>query len=141
MDRIRLTRMRATAAVVLRALTPCLVMLGLAACGDSGPSGPTAQASLVLRNDAGSPIQVVRFARCEDPDWGSNRLGAGETIAPGAVRTWSIAPGCWDLHAGTTTHSGYWYDGEVNAGGALQFALQPLHSQSNGMVPADVRPF
>lgn len=114
---------RRRAGTVVRAVALLLAMVALAACGDGKATGPTAQSTLVVRNDAPLPIMVVQFARCTDESWGPDRLGATETIAPGATRTWSIAPGCWDLRVATSTHAGYWYDNEVSAGGALQFAL------------------
>lgn len=129
MKRIHSTTVRRRAGVVAaRVVAATAMVLGLAACGDGKATGVTEQSTLVLRNDAPVPIQFVQFARCTDESWGPDRLGATETIAPGAIRTWNIAPGCWDLRATTSTHSGSWYDNEVSAGGSLQFALPPLEA-------------
>jgi hypothetical protein len=126
-----------------RVLATTLMLIGLAACGDSGSTatGPAEQSTLVVKNDAAQPIMVVQFARCTDPDWGPDRLGATETIAPGATRSWSIAPGCWDLRVATATRAGYWYDNEVQAGGSLQFALPAVAATSSmePMMPGELK--
>jgi hypothetical protein len=100
------------------------MVLALGAC-DRDSTGPTATAALELRNDANVPIVSVNIASCSDESWGGNRLNSSETIAPGATRTWSLTPGCWDVRASTANKSGSWFDREVTAGGTIRLALPP----------------
>jgi hypothetical protein len=113
---------RRAARTAARGLFTAAALIGLAACG-SDATGPAASASLELRNDSNLPIVSVNIAACSDESWGGNRLSAGESVAPGAIRTFQLTPGCWDVRASTSLRQGVWWDQEVNAGGTIRLAL------------------
>jgi len=115
-------------------MAAALFALATAACSDdtdspSGPTPPPAVGTIVIRNDANGPIDRVNFNGCDNPDWGENRLNAGETIEPGATRSWTTEPGCYDIRARVGTLNGIWWDRDLAAGGSLNLALNL--SQSN----------
>ena len=59
-------------------------------------------ANLVLHNNSGQIISYVYFVPSPEGangNWGDDRLGAAETIAPGATRTWPITATRYDLRA------------------------------------------
>ena len=59
-------------------------------------------ANLVLHNNSGQIISYVYFVPSPEGangNWGDDRLGAAETIAPGATRTWPITATRYDLKA------------------------------------------
>jgi hypothetical protein len=101
---------------------------GAVACGGSDSTGPGAEpapqtGTIRLLNQSTATIVAVRFAKCSDPSWGPNRLAESESLAPGALRSWTVEPGCYDLRASTGSKSASWYDRELTAGGALQLAV------------------
>jgi len=108
-----------------RSALAALAALALAACGGDSSTGPTPTATLSLANAANVPITAVYFSACDDTEWGANRLGAGESIATGGSRTWSIPAGCYDVKASTGTKAGQWYDRQVTAGETLELELSP----------------
>jgi hypothetical protein len=97
----------------------------LAACGDDSGTGPapTVSATLELRNDANVPITMVHIAPCSEAEWGENRLTGGESVAPGALRSFSLAPDCYDVRASTGEKFGTWWDREMIAGDTVRLAL------------------
>jgi len=77
---------------------PLLAAIGLAVFALAGPAA-------ALRNDHGvnvvnqstTTIEYFYFSACRDPNWGPDRLGATEVIAPRASRFFSMddgIPGC-----------------------------------------------
>lgn len=120
------------------------LMLGaaaLTACGDSGtepssppPPPPATSGSIRILNEANTAIVGVFISSCTDPSWGNNRLGAGEEIAPGAVRSFTMPAGCYDVKASTGTKSGSWYDRTLTAGGTVSLALPAAANASAAMV-------
>ena len=59
-------------------------------------------ANLVLHNNSGqtlSYVYIVPSPKGADGNWGDDQLGAAETIAPGATRTWAITAALYDLKA------------------------------------------
>lgn len=101
------------------ALLACCAVLAVAACGDdsSGPSAP--EGTLTITNASDQTILIVNFSTCDDPSWGDDRLGASETIAPGASRSWDVAPGCYDVRARVSGFSAVWFDQTVTDGNTL----------------------
>ena len=115
------SRFSALMAAALFALAP-------AACGsdDNSPSGPSPApqtGTIAIRNDSDAPIDMVNFTSCEDASWGANRLASGETIAPGATRSWTTEAGCYDVRARIGSLVGTWWDRDLTAGGAINLAL------------------
>ena len=119
-----------------RATAAALCLSTLAACGGSDGAtapAPSADATLSLSNGANVAIQSVFISSCDETTWGEDRLGATETIAPGASRTFSLPAGCYDIRASTGSKSGYWYDRDFAAG---QTVTLQLSSAANEMVAA-----
>lgn len=56
-------------------------------------------ATLVLINSTTTSVYFVYISECSSSDWGPDRLGASETIAVNASRSWTLDPGCWDVRA------------------------------------------
>jgi len=81
-------------------------------------------ANLVLHNNSGQIISYVYVApspQGADGNWGDDQLGAAETIAPGATRTWTITTSRYDLKAvGEGGQEWTLYDVEVPAGATPQ---------------------
>ena len=77
-------------------LVALVFAVGLSACGDDDPAAPQVTRLRVQNNSALSIFEVY-FSGCSDPTWGSDRLGATETIDPTENRQWDIAAGCWDV--------------------------------------------
>ena len=111
-----------------------LCLSTLAACGGGdGATAPSANATLSLGNGANVAIQSVFISGCDESTWGEDRLGASETIAPGASRTFTLPAGCYDIRASTGSKSGYWYDRDFAAGETVTLQLS---SAANEMVAA-----
>lgn len=106
-------------------LAAAVAALALAACGDDGGTGPTptASATLQLRNDANVAITMVHVAPCSEAEWGSNRLASGETVAPGALRSFTLPPDCYDVRASTGDKFGTWWDQQMTPGDTVRLAL------------------
>ena len=106
-----------------------LAALGLAAaaCGSdddaTGPAPAPQAGTIRLLNESSVPIVGVYITTCDDPTWGANRLGASESLAPGALRNWTVAPGCYDVRASSGTKTASWYERDLEPGGALQLAV------------------
>ena len=102
-----------------------LATTALAACGSDGGgvTSPAPVTALQVKNEANVAIVSVYFSGCAEGNWGDDRLGATESIAPGQTRTWTLAAGCWDVKASTANKSGYWYDRTIAAGDTLKLAL------------------
>lgn len=73
-----------------------VVAFVFAGCSDSSGNDPT---RLVVRNTSSEAVSDLYFSKCNDIDWGSDRLG-NDVISTGASRTWTLDPGCWDMLAG-----------------------------------------
>ena len=114
--------------MIRAALAAAVLTLGAAACSDGGgnPAGPSASMGKVtLTNNSNATIIEVNYGLCTDSEWGPNRLSAGETIVPGASRSFNVTPGCYDFRAHTGSKYGIWWDKQVSAGGTLNLALSP----------------
>jgi hypothetical protein len=121
--------LRSRLAATLFAVT---ITLAGAACGEDGPSGPSIPepagepGAVLLRNDSNAQIVAVNITACTNPSWGENLLGASETIAPEALRTFApFDPDCYDVRVSTASKSAYWYDRELEPGDTLRLALSP----------------
>ncbi|MCJ7620433.1 MAG: hypothetical protein MUP64_09480 [Anaerolineae bacterium] len=77
-------------------------------------------ANLVLHNNSGqiiSYVYIVPSPEGTNGNWGDDQLGAAETIAPGATRTWPITATRYDLKAvGELGQEWTLYDVEVPTG-------------------------
>lgn len=117
--------------------------LGAVACGgdSDGPAAPAPApqtGTIRLRNDASVPIVAVYFTKCNESTWGANKLAASESLAPGALRSWTVEPGCYDLRASTGSKSASWYDRTLTPGGALQLAVPSTVSAINSFAESDI---
>lgn len=80
-----------------RRLLALAVLLAGAGCRDATGTRP---ATVTLTNRTALRVEYVFFSQCTDEDWGLDRLGEKEVVAPGASRTWNdLDPGCWDFQA------------------------------------------
>ena len=110
----------------LTTLAAAALLLGALACGgDDATSPPPAPQTGTIRllNESSATIVAVYFTSCDESTWGSNRLAASESIAPGALRSWTVQPGCYDFRASTGSKTASWYDRDLVPGGALQLAV------------------
>lgn len=128
----------------LMTLAVTAVALAAAACGtDSDTTGPAPVAetgTITLLNQSNTDVIAVSIPSCEDDEWGGNRLGGSETIAPGAARSWTVETGCYDMRASNGSKAAYWYDIEVTAGSTVEIAAPAGMSLSvAGGVGADRR--
>ncbi len=84
----------------LRVLAAAVLAAALALCPASAQQKDQ---TITIVNGAQTPIEYVYFAACGAGEWGKDRLGAHETIKPGARRTFTarITAGdcCFDLRA------------------------------------------
>ena len=113
----------------LAGLATAAILFGAAACGGGDnatgpaptPPAPPAPTTGTIRllNESSATIVAVYFTKCDENTWGSNRLAASERLAPGALRTWTVEPGCYDLKASTGSKSASWFDRQLSAGGAM----------------------
>lgn len=71
-----------------------LILLVLTACRIS--TGVTAPLTIV-NGLGGWSIHYVHIGEPQTKGWGNDRLGASETIRPGAARVFHIPPGTWDI--------------------------------------------
>lgn len=58
----------------------------------------SSETKIRLRNRTYSTIDVVYIADCASTSWGYNRL-SGKVIPPNSDQSFSVAAGCWDVHA------------------------------------------
>jgi hypothetical protein len=61
--------------------------------------GGGGSAAIVLLNQTNSAVYYVYISPCSSSSWGEDQLGDSEVVQPGATRTFSMSPGCWDLKA------------------------------------------
>lgn len=114
-----------------------LLSITTAACGSdsNGPSAPR-NGTITMLNESDAPIDAVYISSCSDDSWGADRLPAGETIATGATRNFTMPAGCYDIKANIGTLAGIWWDRDLEAGGVLQFALDVVVSNVGPVQPA-----
>lgn len=88
-------------------------MNDVASCVVTGGGGPTAGSmrngntqtvrnaygtgTLVVRNDSTTAIHRVRFSTTQDSNWGEDRLRSDEVVMPGAMRSWTVPPGDYNV--------------------------------------------
>jgi hypothetical protein len=86
----------------------CLLSTGPGASQDLSSHGGHIEAgsdpALVVYNGSSDTICYVRISPHDDPNWGPDRLGATETIAPGADRGWRVGAGSWDVRLEDCSH-------------------------------------
>lgn len=107
------------------------------ACGSDSSTEPTVPTpppattgTVNIKNEASVPILAVYISACSDATWGANRLNSGEEITPGALRSFTMPAGCYDVKVNTATKSGSWYDRSLAAGGSLNLALSSAANPS-----------
>ena len=61
--------------------------------------GSGGSAAVVLLNQTNAPVYFVYISPCSSSSWGEDQLGESEVVQPGATRTFSMSPGCWDMKA------------------------------------------
>lgn len=111
------------------ALSGCIVRSGPAnASPVSGPvqtSGGTGSSAVVVANQSSQTICYVNISPSSDSNWGPDRLGSTETIAPGASRGWSVDPGNWDMRLQDCNHNVLQEERNVAVAGAgIQLTYQ-----------------
>lgn len=89
---------------VRRAALP-LLLLGVVLSAEgcmmarrAAPGGGGA-AAVVMLNRTNTPIYFVYISSCSSSGWGEDQLGDSEVVQPGATRTFTMSPGCWDMKA------------------------------------------
>jgi hypothetical protein len=90
---------------VSRGVLPLLlagVLLSAAGCTSARRSvvtGGGGSSTVVMLNQTDAPIYYVYISPCSSSSWGEDQLGESEVVQPGATRTFTMSPGCWDLKA------------------------------------------
>ena len=73
---------------------PLIAGLCLAALGLAGPASALLNDhGINIINETEAPIYGVHFSACKDPNWGPDRLGANEVIAPKAAHYFNMHDG------------------------------------------------
>ena len=96
--------MATTATRRLRGLLALVLMLAVAACGDStGPDEDNdAEHTFTIQNESSLTIDEVNLSPCTDTTWGGNDLDG--TIAPGDSESWGFdSPQCLDVRVFATS--------------------------------------
>jgi len=76
---------------------PLIAGLCLAALGLAGPASALLNDhGINIINESNAPIQAIHFSSCKDQNWGDDRLGANEVIAPKASRFFNMHDGIPD---------------------------------------------
>jgi hypothetical protein len=114
-----------------------LAVVAVAACGGKDSTGPAAQGTIVVKNASSLEIVVVNITACSDPTWGPDRLGPTETIAPGAQRSFTAAPGCQDVRARTSAGDQEWFDLNIQSGSSSVLEAGTFTSISSAPNPSD----
>ena len=86
--------------------------------------GGGGSATVVMLNQTNLPIYFVYISPCSSSGWGEDQLGDSEVVQPGATRTFTMSPGCWDMKArfrdGREVEERQVY---MNAGGSRSWSL------------------
>jgi hypothetical protein len=128
----------------LMTLAVTAVALAAAACGKDGgdTTGPAPAAetgTITLLNQSNTVVVAVSIPTCEDAEWGDNRLGGLETIAPGASHSWTVETGCYDMRASNGSKAAYWYDIQVTTGNNVEISVPAGMNASVVGIAADRR--
>jgi hypothetical protein len=108
-----------------------LAVVAVAACGGKDSTAPATPGTIVIKNASNIEIVVVNITSCSESTWGPDRLGATETIVPGAQRSFTVALGCQDVRARAGTGDQEWYDVNVTAGSSSVLEAGTFTSISN----------
>ena len=76
-------------------LASAILALAGTACEDLTGLGD----DIIIENESGVSITQVFIRDCDSSNWGSDRLGAEEVIAPNESRGFNVGEGCYDLRA------------------------------------------
>ncbi len=82
-------------------------------------------ATLTLVNDSGWEVCYIYISPSDSTSWGDDWLGAEETIASGASRTFQVLMGTYDLRAEDCDHDTLAEEYEVDISEALEWTLTP----------------
>ena len=85
----------------LAVLVACMV-LSTAGCMTAQRAVPPSgggSSTVVMLNQTDTPIYYVYISPCSSTGWGEDQLDASEVVQPGATRTFTMSPGCWDMKA------------------------------------------
>lgn len=63
------------------------------------PAPVSSRASLVLANNSSQAIFYFYASPCSSNSWGEDQLNDAEVVMPGARKSFTMTPGCWDLKA------------------------------------------
>jgi hypothetical protein len=80
--------------------------------------------TLILHNNTGVVVCYVYFSLTSEASWGSDRLGSGETVAPGATRSWTVDAGQYDMKAEDCQHNELHREMAVNIVGTYHWYAQ-----------------
>ncbi len=83
-----------------------------------------ASTTLILHNNSGSIICYVHISESSQATWGDDQLGPSETVGSGSTRTWTIAPGTYDLRAQDCSQVDLGTEWSVNIVGTYHWYVQ-----------------
>ena len=77
-----------------------MTAVALAGCSVTGgdlirPGEPTA--NLIVINGSYGYLDAIVISDCDNFTYGLNRLAAGDSVAPGQARSFTLSAGCWDV--------------------------------------------
>lgn len=96
--------MRTPLRSALAVLGLALALVPLQGCGlaqrysNSGSSGGSGDATLVVVNRGSQSVYSLQASSCSNSNWGADHLG-NSVISPGSSKSFSLTPGCWDFRA------------------------------------------
>lgn len=71
-------------------------ILGLIVASCTHSTGPEENLALIyIENGTAASVQRILVAECAAPNWGDNRMAAGEVFQPNTIRAVAVTPGCW----------------------------------------------
>jgi hypothetical protein len=76
-----------------------LSMAGCMTAQRAVPASGGGSSTVVMLNQTDTPIYYVYISPCSSTSWGEDQLDASEVVQPGATRTFTMSPGCWDMKA------------------------------------------
>ena len=102
--------------------------VGLSACQPTPTTVSTSGVSnLNIVNNSGRTAFYIYLSPCSSSTWGQDRLGSGEALSAGGVRSISLPSGCWDMRASadaTNPDASTWLQRNVQlSGGSFDWTL------------------
>ena len=100
--------------------------VAVAGCSVTGgdlirPGEPTA--TLIVINDTFGYLDAIAISDCDNFTYGLNRLSAGDSIAPGDARSFTLSAGCWDVSTGDYGGGEARQRMTLNAGDVMRYSI------------------